>query len=93
MVADLVCDALEGRNRIMDIDLSATPAHNLRHLGVGANHRDRGELLAIEWQDVLFVPEQDDPLGSRFPHQSAMLRQIEGLLWHGFRVSEEARFD
>ena len=93
MVADLVCDALEGRNRIMDIDLSTSSAHDLRHLGVRANYRNRGEVFALKWKNMLFVPEQDASLCRCFPNQRAMFGQIGVLLWHFLRMLEEARFD
>src|SRR5258708_34067974 len=76
----------------MRVDLGAASTRDLRHLGVGANHRYRRELLLLKWQDLLVVLEQDDALGSRFTHQGAGLRQINGLLWDGFRVLKEARF-
>src|SRR5258708_30781944 len=93
MVADLACDALKGRNRIMDIDLSTSSTHHLRHPGVRPNHRNRGEVFASKWKHMLFVPEQDASLCRCFTNQRAMFRQIGGLLWHCFRVLEEARFD
>src|SRR5258708_36314253 len=85
-------NTLKRGHRIMRVDLGAASTRDLRHLGVGANHRYRRESLLLKWQDLLFVPEQDDALGSRFTHQGAALRQINGLLWDGLWVLKEARF-
>src|SRR5258708_9795440 len=77
----------------MHIDLSTASTHNLRHLSIGANHRYRVEVLTLEWQDMLFVFEQDDTLCCRFPNQRTMLRQVGVLLWACLRVLEEVCFD
>ena len=57
MVANLVGDALQGRDGIMGIDLSTSSTHDLRHLRVGANHCNRCEELALKRKHLPFVPE------------------------------------
>src|SRR5258706_6342828 len=92
MISNSGHNTLKRGHRIMRVDLGAASTRDLRYLGIGANHRYRRESLMLTWQDLLFVLEQDDALGSRFTHQSATLRQINGLLWDGLRVLKEARF-
>src|SRR5438309_8627714 len=92
MISDPGHNALKGGRCIMCVDLGAASTRDLCHPGVRAYYCYRRELLMMKWQNVLFVLEQDDALGSRFTHQSATLRQINGLLCDGFRVLKEARF-
>jgi hypothetical protein len=68
MVSDFGLNTLKRRNRIMCIDLGTTSTHNLCHLRIGANHRNRSELFALKWQYLLLVFKQDDTLCSRFPN-------------------------
>src|SRR5436305_3295479 len=93
MVADLVGDALQGCNRIMGIDLSTSSTRDLRRPGVGANHRNRCEVLALKWKHLLFVPEQNAALCTCLTYQGAMFGQIGALLWLLLLLLKEARFD
>src|SRR5436305_14730633 len=93
MVADLVGDALQGRNGIRGIDLSTSSTHDLRHPGVGANHRNRCEVLTLKWKHLLFVPEQNTALCTCLTYQGAMFGQIGALLWLLLLLLKEARFD
>ena len=93
VIADLVNDAFEGGNRIRGIDLSTSSTHDLRHPGVGANHRNRGEVLALKWKHLLFVPEQNAALCTCLTYQGAMFGQIGALLWLLLLLLKEARFD
>src|SRR3989440_223862 len=70
MLADRVYDAFEGRNGVMDIDLSTSSTHDLRHPGIRANHRNGGEMCAAKWKHMLFVPEQNASLCRCLPNQS-----------------------
>ena len=93
MVSDFGHNALEGGHRVVGVDLGTSSTHDLGHLGVRTNHRNRAELLTLKGEDLLLVLEQDAALRPCLSNQRAMLRQIDVLLWHGFRVLEEARFD
>src|SRR5947199_8927565 len=92
MVADRVGDALQGRHGIRGIDLSTSSTHDLRHLRVRANHRNRGEVLALQWKHLLFVPEQNAALCPCLTYQGAMFGQIAALLWLLLLLFKGARF-
>src|SRR5947199_10781711 len=93
LVANLVGDALQRRNGIRGIDLSTSSTHDLRHLRVRANHRNRGEVLALQWKHLLFVPEQNAAFCPCLTYQGAMFGQITALLWFLLLLLKEARFE
>src|SRR5205085_10241173 len=79
--------------RVMGIDLGTAPTPDPCFLGVGANHRYRGEVLALQWQHILLVLEKNHALPARFTDQRAMFGQIESLLWCLFWMLKSPDFD
>src|SRR5579871_4399602 len=71
---------LEGSDSVVGIDTRASTAHDLRHLGVGSDHSNRRELLALQGKRLPLILQHDDALCRSLAYQGALFWQVDGLL-------------
>ena len=80
ILAHALANPRQGRNDVMRVDLRTAAAHDLRPLGVFANHGNGLRLVGVQGEQIPLVFEQDNRFGRHLAGQLAVGAGGEGII-------------